>query len=167
MDYSIIVDKSNSMWGERWKEAEAVLKLLAPIVTSQDSNGITLYFFDDNFKTFNNVKDEERVIELFKENSPGGLTALSKVLSSALRPDTAGKSESILVITDGKPNSRRKLERSIIQYTKEMNNKNELLISFVQIGNDQSAKDWLKELSTDLINKGARFDIVDVVTFEE
>jgi hypothetical protein len=51
MDYSIIVDKSGSMSGQRWKDAEAAIKLLAPVVTSQDSNGITLYFFENSFDT--------------------------------------------------------------------------------------------------------------------
>jgi uncharacterized protein with von Willebrand factor type A (vWA) domain len=113
MDYSIIVDKSGSMRGQRWKDAEAAIKLLAPVVTSQDSNGITLYFFENSFDTYNNVKDEERVMELFKKNSPGGGTALTKVLSDALRPDTIGKSETILIITDGIPDSRPKLEKTI------------------------------------------------------
>lgn len=167
MDYSIIVDKSGSMSGQRWKDAEAAIKLLAPVVTSQDSNGITLYFFENSFETYNNVKDEERVMELFKKNSPGGGTALTKVLSDALRPDTVGKSETILIITDGIPNSRSKLEKSIIGYTKQMHNKNELLISFVQVGKSDSATDWLKGLEAKLKNGGAKYDIVDVVTTDE
>jgi uncharacterized protein with von Willebrand factor type A (vWA) domain len=106
-------------------------------------------------------------MELFKKNSPGGGTALTKVLSDALRPDTVGKSETILVITDGIPNSRSKLEKSIIGYTKQMHNKNELLISFVQVGKSDSATDWLKGLEAKLKNGGAKYDIVDVVTTDE
>jgi len=45
MDYTIIVDKSGSMNSKRWKEAEKAVELLAPVVTAQDSNGISLYFF--------------------------------------------------------------------------------------------------------------------------
>jgi len=52
MDYSIIIDKSGSMKdNNRWKDAEAAVQLLAPLVTSQDSDGITLYFFESKFQT--------------------------------------------------------------------------------------------------------------------
>jgi len=168
MDYSIIVDKSGSMAGERWKQAEAAVQILAPIVTDQDQDsGITLYFFENDFETYNNVQDEERVRELFKKHSPGGGTALTNVLSEAMRPDTPGKSETILVITDGIPNSRLNLEKTIIGYTKKMNSKNELLISFVQVGKSQSATDWLNGLEAKLNNGGAKYDIIDVVSTDE
>jgi len=52
-------------------------------------------------------------MELFDKNAPSGGTALSSVLSDALKPDTDGKSETILIITDGIPNSRTKLEKMI------------------------------------------------------
>lgn len=54
-------------------------------------------------------------MDLFNKNKPTASTALTKVLAKALRPDTPGKSETILVITDGIPNSRRKLENAIKQ----------------------------------------------------
>jgi len=68
MDYSIIVDKSGSMRGKNWKDARAAVKLLAPVVTKQDSNGITLYFFSSDFKTYNNVKSSSKVMKLFDKN---------------------------------------------------------------------------------------------------
>jgi len=113
MDYSIIIDKSGSMSGKRWKDCKAAVKLLAPIVTKQDDNGITLYFFDGTFKTYNHVKTADEIIDKFSKNSPHGTTKLSSVLSDALRPDTIGKSETILIITDGIPDSRPKLEKTI------------------------------------------------------
>jgi len=113
MDYSIIIDKSGSMSGTNWKECKAAVKLLAPVVTSQDANGITLYFFSSKFKTYNHVKTANEVIDKFNTNSPHGTTKLSNVLSDAFRPDTSGKSETILIITDGSPNNRTKLEKTI------------------------------------------------------
>lgn len=113
MDYSIIIDKSGSMSGTNWKDCKAAVKLLAPVVTSQDDNGITLYFFSSTYKTYNNVKTSAKVMTLFDENVPSGTTELSTVLSDALRPDTVNKSETILIITDGIPNSRPKLEKTI------------------------------------------------------
>jgi len=113
MDYSIIIDKSGSMSGKRWEDCKAAVKLLAPVVTKQDENGITLYFFSSKYKTYNHVRTADEVIEKFNINSPHGTTKLSTVLSDALRPDTSGKSETILIITDGIPNNRPKLEKTI------------------------------------------------------
>jgi len=53
-------------------------------------------------------------MELFDKNEPKrGTTALSSVLSDALKPDADGQSETILIITDGIPNSRTKIEKMI------------------------------------------------------
>jgi len=68
MDYSIIIDKSGSMSGTNWKECKAAVQLLAPVVTSQDDNGITLYFFSSKFKTYNHVKNSTEVMDLFSKN---------------------------------------------------------------------------------------------------
>jgi len=48
-----------------------------------------------------------------------------------------------------------------------MKSKNELLISFVQVGKDESATKWLKGLTTELKEAGAQFNIVDAVTTDQ
>jgi len=53
-------------------------------------------------------------MELFNKNKPGGGTELTGVLKDAIRPDTPGKSETILIITDGEPNHRLEVENAII-----------------------------------------------------
>jgi len=88
-------------------------------------------------------------------------------LASAFVPDTTGKPETILVITDGIPNSRNKLESTILKYTKTMKNRSELLISIVQVGDNKSARDWLNGLEDKLKAKGAQFDIVDTCTAKQ
>jgi len=80
MDYSIIVDKSLSMKGQNWVDAKAAVKLLAPIVTEQDKDGISLYFFSDKYETHNNIKDADTVMELFDKNEPTGKTNMRNVL---------------------------------------------------------------------------------------
>ena len=44
-DYILIVDKSGSMAGGNWREAEKAVSALAPNITNCDPDGITLYFF--------------------------------------------------------------------------------------------------------------------------
>jgi hypothetical protein len=43
----------------------------------------------------------------------------------------------------------------------------ELGISFIQIGDDKSARDFLKKLDDDLTSVGAKFDICDTKTCDE
>ena len=71
-DYTIIVDKSGSMDGKRWREAEEAVKLIAPRVCQFDADGISLYFFSNHFSKFENVKTAEDVMKLFKQNRPDG-----------------------------------------------------------------------------------------------
>jgi uncharacterized protein with von Willebrand factor type A (vWA) domain len=102
------------MFAQNWLDAKEAVKLLAPVVTEQDSNGISLYFFSNGYKSYHNVTDASKVMELFDQNKPGGGTQLTNVLEDAIRPDTPGRSETILIITDGEPNNIHNVENTII-----------------------------------------------------
>jgi hypothetical protein len=153
--------------GTLWADVESAIEIVAPQSIIRDSDGITLYFFGDKFETYNNVKTEQSVMEIFKQNKPGGETKLTALMEEAMRPERVGVGESILVITDGSPNKREAVEDEIVKYTNLMKSKSELSISFIQIGDEISAKDWLKDLSSNLNYKEAKYDIVDVATTEE
>jgi hypothetical protein len=47
----------------RWAEAKKAVQLLAPVVTKQDSNGISLYFFSSGYKKYKNVKTAAEVMK--------------------------------------------------------------------------------------------------------
>jgi hypothetical protein len=96
------------------------------------------------------------------------------VLKDAVEFDTVNEDgsrarpETILVITDGMPDSQEEVERVIIEATKDkMSRQEDLSITIVQIGDDPDATAWLKELDNGLVEKGARFDIVDVISHEQ
>jgi hypothetical protein len=105
-DYSIIVDRSGSMAGDRWREvrfgictiltrslfavsdlrclptlcqAQAAVEFLVPHVCRCDPDGISLYFFNGHFDKFENIATPQEVMEKFQEYEPGGGTKLSKV----------------------------------------------------------------------------------------
>lgn len=112
-------------------------------------------------------------MNLFAKERTGGGTNLAGVLNDALRPDTPaadgslffGRPETILVITDGEPNSRDEVEKAIIHATNNyMRTDNDLSISFIQIGADAAAERWLQSVDDDLQSKGAKFDAVDRLT---
>jgi uncharacterized protein YegL len=105
-----------------------------------------------------------------KKNQIASSTDLYKVLDSALKPDAVPrtKPETILVITDGVPNDKASVERVLIEATKKyMQNDNVLSVTIIQVGDDKSAMRWLQQLDDGLTAKGAKYDIVDILTAEE
>jgi len=48
---------------QRWAEAKNAVRLLAPVVTEQDANGISLYFFSSGYKKYDNVKTSAEVMK--------------------------------------------------------------------------------------------------------
>jgi len=171
-DYTIIIDASGSMFPKRWAQAKAALEYLAPAACRCDPDGVTLFFFSNNFNEISNVKTSEDVMKHFndRKNQMQGSTDLYKVLKSALKPDAVPrtKPETILVITDGEPDDRQNVEKVIIDATKNyMETDNDLSVTFVQVGDDKNAMAWLQQLDDGLTGKGAKFDVVDILTAEE
>jgi len=108
--------------------------------------------------------------ELFNKEKPEGTTNLAGALKEAFhehhhKSKHGWKPTTILVITDGEPDSRPAVEQAIVDATKKMNNDDDLCVSFIQIGNDHSAEKFLEHLGKGV--KGARFDIVDSMTCGE
>eukprot|EP00696_Hemimastix_kukwesjijk_P018473 gnl/Hemi2/7368_TR2509_c0_g1_i1.p1 gnl/Hemi2/7368_TR2509_c0_g1~~gnl/Hemi2/7368_TR2509_c0_g1_i1.p1 ORF type:complete len:303 (-),score=59.72 gnl/Hemi2/7368_TR2509_c0_g1_i1:88-996(-) len=172
-DYTLIVDKSGSMaGGGRWNQAKDAVGFLAPHITKNDQDGVTVIFFSSKpFKKYVNVKEKTQVIQLFMNENPGGGTDLAGVLEQVLefhfsQPPPI-KHETILVITDGEPNDKQAVMNVIVQYTNKMQKDEEISISFIQVGDDPLAGHFLRSLDNDLKSKGAKFDIVDKLSHTE
>lgn len=167
-DYVLIVDRSGSMSTHtRWADAEKAVATLAPYICKFDPDGIDLIFFDHEVIKFDGVKDPTEVKNLFKSHQPRGSTNLALALHSAFRAHFAGErgATTILVVTDGAPDSRQEVERVIRRAAESIEVDAELSVSFIQIGTDLGAKKFLQYLDDDL--KNVKFDIVDTVTAEE
>lgn len=166
-DYTIIVDKSGSMSGDRWNQAKNAVTFLAPQCVKADTDGITLYFFSSSSTKSENITSAKKVMKAFSNNSPSGSTNLHDVLERAFNDRTKKKPLTILVITDGCPNNSKKVEQLIINESKRLNKDEDLSISFIQVGGDSSAASWLTKLDDDLESHGAKFDIVDTLSCNE
>jgi len=168
-DYILIVDKSGSMSGSRWREAEKAVSVLAPNICRCDPDGITLYFFSSpgSYPKYANLRDAGAVAAAFRSQYPGGSTCLHGVLNIAFAEHfrKGGSPTTILVITDGEPDNKRAVEDEIRRAANQIRQDSELSVSFIQIGNDHGAKKWLQKLDDDL--RGCRFDIVDAITADE
>jgi uncharacterized protein with von Willebrand factor type A (vWA) domain len=178
-DYTLIIDKSGSMSNtdrgtnkSRWEIVKESTLALARKCDQLDPDGITVYLFSGKFKRYDNVS-AVKVEQIFQENDPMGGTNLTAVLQDAINQyfqrKKAGqaKAETILVITDGEPDDRRSVFEVIIEATRRLNSDEELAISFIQVGSDASATDFLKALDDKLQSIGANFDIVDTITLSD
>jgi hypothetical protein len=180
-DYTLIIDKSGSMstkdkpgGASRWQIMQESALALAHKCEELDPDGITFYLFSGKFKRYDNVT-AARVTTIFQENDPSGRTDLAGVLSDALsnyfnrkaKGQTAKNGELILVVTDGEPDDRKAVMQVILDATQKLDRDEELAISFIQVGIDAAATQFLKILDDDLGKAGAKFDIVDTMTMND
>jgi hypothetical protein len=168
-DYMLIIDKSGSMaerdcpgGKSRWDYCQESTFALCSKMETLDPDGIDLYVFSSSFKRYENVTSQ-KVKDIFKENDPSGGTALDLVLGDAFGR-TKGPT-TIVVVTDGEPNDKSAVAKLITAQSQKLEKDEDLAISFIQVGKNEEARSYLKSLDDDL--KGAKFDIVDTVTFDE
>lgn len=179
-DYTLIIDKSGSMSSlepqsqkSRWQVVQESTLALARKCDQLDPDGITVYLFSGRFRRYDNVS-AAKVEQIFQENEPMGGTNLTTVLQDAINQffqrKQAGQSktgETILVVTDGAPDDRRSVFEVIIEASRRLDADEELAISFIQVGDDPGASQFLKALDDQLQGVGAKFDIVDTVSLSE
>lgn len=178
-DYTLVIDKSGSMatadvrgGRTRWDAVQESTLALARKCEQLDPDGLTVYLFSGRFKRYERVTTS-RVATLFDENEPMGSTNLAAVLEHAFADHFARKSkgearpETVLVVTDGEPDDRKAVMRTIIEASRKMERDEELAVCFVQVGADAGATQFLKALDDDLPRAGARFDLCDTVTVDE
>ena len=175
-DYIIIVDRSASMKLKgRWQEAEEACKVLCSQACKCDADGITLYFFSSHSKTskgetpaftkYENVATGEEVMKQFqsKNNEPHGGTDLVTVFKDAF-VSLDGKSLSILVITDGMPDEPAEVSELIKETANSMTKPDDILVTIIQVGDDDKADEYLNELDEGLEKLGCKHDIIDVIS---
>ena len=181
-DYYLVLDKSGSMETRdtkagisRWDYAKESTLALARKLNEYDPDGITVIPFAGSFKVYPNTTPE-KVEDIFRENSPMGGTTLAPALQACfddyLANKKAGKAKSngaiVVVITDGQPNDEQQVSKSIVAFTKLLENGDgEFGIAMLQVGQDSGASDFLKRLDDNLVKEGAKFDIVDTKTMDE
>lgn len=175
-DFSIIIDRSGSMSSgngngqTRWQAAHEGAVALARKCSEFDPDGIEVIMFGSKVVRFED-QTPEKVDQLFKENDPMGSTNLTGALdvffSGYFERKKTGtnkaKGEIAVFITDGEPNDRKSAAQSIIEATKKLDREDELGMTFIQVGDDAGASEFLTYLDDDLEKLGAKFDIVDTI----
>lgn len=118
--------------------------------------------------------DPSRLEQLYGSIKPEGGTCLVTPLIDRLEyvrshPDQ-GRATIIAVITDGEPNVPRDplvVNRALVDFTKKLNGPDDIVITFLQIGDRFNGKSFCIDLDDNLVNEGAKYDIIDTKTFDE
>ncbi|OLN92055.1 hypothetical protein CCHL11_01635 [Colletotrichum chlorophyti] len=190
-DTIFLIDDSGSMCGRSWREVQGVLRAITPICTAHDDDGVDLYFL--NHKTsasanggkaaggYYGIRRADTVEGIFTSVRPRGATPTGQRLQSILRPylqALEGKKHNIesvkpinvIVITDGAPSDD--VESTILSAAKKLDKldapMHQMGVQFFQVGNEPGAREALRELDDELVNRvdGDLRDMVDTVTWE-
>jgi len=183
-DYVVTIDKSGSMTtklpsGEtRWQQGQEYVTAIASYCQDLDPDGIKVVTFNGNYTVEDNVTSD-KVSEIFKTQSPFGGTNLAAALQVSFDDylarkesgESKEKGETNIVLTDGEPNGgdagRQLVMKTIVDFTLKLDKEDEYSISFIQVGDDKLAADFLRALDDDLQSMGAKFDIVDTKSCED
>lgn len=179
----------------RYSFAKGWVATLVQEAEAFDDDGPTVGFFDDQLQVFENTTFK-KVEVVFAKMGPRGSTDTAQLIRSRcgdyldkrlgvkgtkggwlskgtpdIPADPKVKPRIIVVITDGVPDNEPALEKEIISVTKRMTEggltKDDLVITFVQVGYAANAKVFLERLNNGLEKKGATMDIVGCITCDE
>lgn len=178
-DIAILLDRSGSMVIEdcpngksRWDYARENVEAVAARANKIDSDGITVVVFGSKVNVYENTTPD-KIQQIYDEVEPIGNTATDAALEGILtsewfqgRKSGTRKPMIAIVFTDGKPNDQNALEKVIVNAANNIERDEDLGISFVQVGYDKGASEFLAYLDNDLTGK-TKFDIVDTKSMEE
>jgi len=154
-NYMIMIDKSGSMaLGKptRWAQSARVSLTVTSSCLQHSPEGIDVYFFGspDQLETYPGLKSKDDVQQIFQSKKHlGGTTALEGALAKGFATHFArplSVPTSILVITDGWPNSKSSVIHEITNASKKCQTTSEISISLMQVGNDDKCKEFFKKL---------------------
>lgn len=180
-DYTLIIDRSSSMStldqpGSKSRWAAIQESTLAVIRQCEkfDQDGLTVYLFSHRFKRYRNLTSD-KIEQIFQEVELQGSSNLGNVLQDAINNyfqrkadgQTKPNGETIIVITDGEPHNRMGVTDALLDASGRIERAEELAISFIQVGSDPKVTRFFKALDDQLKGIGAKFDIVDTVTFDD
>jgi len=184
--YTLILDQSGSMgstcggadYGSRWDVAEKSADHIVEAILGKGAyepragvvaRGVDIWLFNNKATLFPDVRDE--CCDIFDQNRPGGGTDLSLALQRMFDRHfdcRSGIMENVFIITDGCPNSKPAVQSTIIRNVNRLGNELEMALTFIQIGDDENAAEYICEELHDVCeNPGVKFNIVDVLTMED
>ncbi|KAF9446270.1 hypothetical protein P691DRAFT_733578 [Macrolepiota fuliginosa MF-IS2] len=172
----MVVDDSISMAGTLWCQARSALTGLVSIIEADfNTNGIDLFFMNSP-KYETNIRDRHRIETIFDTVDAEGATPVGRKLQEIFTrylplvedPNSTSPPIIVMVITDGVPTDD--VDKVIVEGARRLDRNNVPIhrfgISFVQIGNDPDAAEFLRELDDDISDQHQCRDMVDATPFD-
>lgn len=179
-DVELIVDCSASMqktdctgYVSRWNWCGKQAQNLGKELEAYSPNGLTVTTFNNDYEIHPNVTAAQ-IAYMFQHPTFKPGTRLAQPLSDRLLSFFRGHNGSskpllIAVITDGVPFPAEQptmVAKALIAASKQMESPHQVTVVFFQIGsNDTFGKEFLRHLDDDLIDYGARYDLVRTVPY--
>ena len=162
---------------DRWSATKEALRHITALAAAKDEDGIDIRFLKSKDLDENNILSVERVMEILEKVDMldafrGGGTFLEENLRDEIDPrldhyrqysenDAAYKKNhrpskklNLIVITDGQADDEQEVEELIVETAQELDRLKapsaQIGIQFVQIGEDERARKYLKRLDDDL-----------------
>ena len=186
-DYKVVVllDSSHSMATcdcphqsaskqaiSRWQWCENQASLLKARLDQNDDQVFKLVSFDDKSHGFGDI-GLDALARFFYDHKPSGTTNIAQALGGELDQYFAERARGedkpllIAVITDGKPSYTARLKETIAKASAKMQNKDEIKLTFLQVGQDASGSKLLQSLAQDLSKNSLQYDMVHYKPFNE
>ncbi len=174
-DTVLLIDDSASMYGSSWREVKQALKIIAPVVTAHDSDGMDIYFLNHKSQDrgdpskgvapggYRGITRAESVDGLFNRVSPRGGTPTGTRIDNILEPYLAKleielkakrkmKWLNLIVITDGVPTDC--IDSILIDAAQKLDRyearPSQVGVQFFQVGSQKGAAEALRELDDEL-----------------
>ena len=180
LDYVIAIDTSGSMAGRDPQRTDLTLFAHAQEWTTGlsrwaetvDDDGITVIPFGGSSINVTDNVTADRVEEVFNSQPPRGSTPTAEAVQKIIDMKLGGqltKDVVAFIVTDGVPNNQEAVAQAIANWTNHPSaTEHGISFSFIQIGDDAGARNFLQMLDDDLESKyGAKFDCVDTRTLAE
>jgi len=184
VDVIFYIDDSGSMnFDEQWNQStektddlKLILSRVVDITSLFDDDGLSIRFFNSSYEFDNITNEQEALNALAKVHYNGGTPLGRNLLSRILEPFVYAKARKnqftkplmIYIITDGVPDNKQEVKDNIYKCKQWLEQtsygKSAVNIMFAQVGNSQSAAQYLKvELDND---KDIRDEVDSTGNFE-
>ena len=181
-DIELIIDRTGSMGisdgtGDQTKFewCRDQVRTLAERLAKYDRT-MTITIFNEEHQTFFHCATS-RVLQIYNETIPEGWTDLVDPLTERIEAGLVshppgGRPLLIAILHDGLPNRPLPfdpfaVDRAIINFSKKLSSQSQVRLTFLQIGDTYDGRDFCINLDDNLVNEGAKYDIVDTKTFAE
>ena len=162
----------------RYEKAVIAMNGIVNQVSKIDPDGVDVVCFPGSggeggleHDIYRNIKDIKGLEALVTAQEPKGPCNMGQAMNVVLKEAFEKERPcSVLVLTAGRPDDHEALTETLVKAARKVRKVSDLTITFVQVGDDEWATNYLKHLDTELSTTnadGEEIDIVDTIKDED